>query len=114
VLEDFDNSLQHVAHDDTGAFIFFAASIRDDYAAADDVASVIQRASNMDCARGERLSSDNVQRAIIDLIQRAAVVIADVSDDHRNTLIEAGVAMGSGTRLKLMCQRPTDGVLPKK
>ena len=68
----------------------------------------------MRCVRGERLSGDNVQQAIIDLIRRAAVVIADVSDDHRNTLIEAGIAMGCGTRLKLMCREPPAGAPLKK
>jgi hypothetical protein len=68
----------------------------------------------MRCVRGERVSGNNVQSAIIDLIRRAAVVIADVSDDHRNTLIEAGVAMGSGTMLKLMCQEPPPGSPLKK
>jgi hypothetical protein len=75
---------------------------------------VIERASNMRCDRGERLLGDNVQAGIIDLIHRAAVVIADVSDDHRNTLIEAGIATGSGTRLKLMCHEPLAGVPLKK
>jgi hypothetical protein len=64
--------------------------------------------------RGERLSGDNVQAAIIDRIRRAAVVIADVSDDHRNTLIEAGVAMGAQTRLKFMCREPPDGTPLKR
>jgi hypothetical protein len=114
VLDDFDEVLRHVAHDDTGAFIFFAASLRGDPSEADDVASVIERSSNLRCVRGERLSGPNVQTAIIDLIQRAALVIADVSDDHRNTLIEAGVAMGSGTELKFICRAPPDGVVPKK
>jgi len=114
VLDDFDDVLRHVAHDDTGAFIFFAASLRGDQSEADDIASVIERSSNMRCERGERLSGDNVQTAIIDLIRRAAVVIADVSDDHRNTLIEAGIAMGSGTRLKLMCREPPAGASLKK
>jgi len=114
VLDDFDNVLQHVAHDDTGAFIFFAASLRCDPSEADDIATVIERSSNMRCVRGERLPGDNVQTAIIDLIRRAAVVIADVSDDHRNTLIEAGIAMGSGTRLKLMCCQPPSGAPLKK
>jgi TIR domain len=114
LLEDFDNSLQHVPHTDTGAFIFFAASLRGDPSEADDMASVIERASNMRCVRGERVSGDNVQTAIIDLIRRAAVVIADVSDDHRNTLIEAGVAMGSGTLLKLICREPPTGSPFKK
>ena len=68
----------------------------------------------MRCVRGDRLSADNVQAAILDRIRRAAVVIADVSDDHRNTLIEAGAAMGSGTRLKLMCREPPSGEPLKK
>jgi hypothetical protein len=114
VLDDFDDVLQHVPTDDTGAYIFFAATLRGDPSDADDIASVIERSSNMRCVRGERLSGDNVQTAIIDLIRRAAVLIADVSDDHRNTLIEAGVAMGSGTRLKLMCCEPPAGVPLKK
>jgi hypothetical protein len=67
----------------------------------------------MRCVRGERLSADNVQRAIVELIRKAAVVIADVTDDHRNTLIEAGIAMGSGTPLRLLCREPSTG-LPKK
>jgi hypothetical protein len=114
ILDDFDDILQHVDHNDTGAFVFFAASLRGDSSEADDIASVIERASNMRCVRGERLSGDNAQIAIIDLIRRAAVVIADVSEDHRNTLIEAGIAMGCGTRLKLMCREPPAGVALKK
>ena len=113
-LEDFDDLLQHIAHSDSGAFIFFAASLRGDPDEADDIAEVIQRSSNMLCLRGERLAGDNVQTAIIDVIRRAAVVIADVSDDHRNTLIEAGIAMGCGTRLKLMCREPPAGAPLKK
>src|SRR5262249_911283 len=69
---------------------------------------------NMRCVRGERVSGDDVQAAIVDLIRRAAVVIADVSDDHRNTLIEAGVAMGTGTPLKLICREPAAGEPRKK
>jgi len=114
VLADFDTVLEHVPHDDTGAFIFFAGSLRGDPAEAEDIASVIERSSNMRCVRGERLSGENVQTAIIDLIRRAAVVIGDVSDDHRNTLIESGIAMGSGTPLKLICRKPANGVPLKK
>jgi hypothetical protein len=114
VLATFDDTLQHVDHDDTRAFIFFAASLRGEQSDEDDIASVIERSSNMRCVRGERLSGDNVQTAIIDRIRRAAVVIADVSDDNRNTLIEAGIAMGCGTRLKLMCREPPAGTPLKK
>jgi hypothetical protein len=114
VLDDFDDDLDHLPHDDTGAFIFFASSLRGDRTEADDIASVIERTSNMPCVRGERLPADNVQTAIIDRIRRAAVVIADVSDDNRNTLIEVGVAMGCGTLVKLMCKKPIDGAPLKK
>ena len=114
VLEAFDDEIHHLSHDDTGAFVFLASSLRGDSAETDALVNVIQRASNMLCVRGERLAGDNVQLAIIDLIRRAAVVIADVSDDNRNTLIETGIAMGSSTRLKLMCREPPAGTPLKK
>jgi TIR domain len=114
LLDDFDDMLQHVTHSDTGAYIFWAASLRGAPAEAEDVATVIERASNMRCVRGERLSGDNVQAAIVERIRHAAVVVADVSDDHRNTLIEAGIAMGAGTRLRLMCSEPPAGAPLKK
>ena len=74
---DFDELLHHSPHDDSKAFIFFAASLRGDPSEAEDIATVIERASNMQCVRGERLSGDNAQLAIIGLIRRAAVVIAE-------------------------------------
>jgi hypothetical protein len=114
LLEDFDEQLDHEGLDDSGAFIFLASSLRDDPSEADDVTSVIERSSNMRCVRGERLSGDNVQTEIIKLIRRSAVVIADVSDDHRNSLIEAGIAMGCGTKLKLMAREPPEGGPLKK
>ena len=114
LLDDFDDTLQHVPHTNAGAFVFFAASLQGDPSEADDIATVIERASNMRCIRGERLSGVNAQSAIIELIRHAAVVIADVSDDHRNTLIEAGIAMGSGTMLKLLCRHPLPGSPLKK
>jgi len=75
---------------------------------------VIERSSNMKCIRGERLSIGNVQAQIVDLIGRAALVIADVSEGRRNTLIEAGVAMGLGTQLRLMARNATPGTPPKE
>jgi hypothetical protein len=114
LLDDFDEHLAHQSHDDTGAFIFYAASLRGDPAESDDIHTVVERASNMPCVRGERLQGDHVQAAIVDRIRRAAVVIADVSDDNRNSLIEAGVAMGCGTRLKLMAREPPAGAPLKK
>jgi hypothetical protein len=114
VLDDFDELLQHVPHSDTGAYIFWAATLRGDPADDEDIATVVERASNMRCVRGYRVAGDNVQTTIIDMIRRAAIVIADVTDDHRNTLIEAGIAMGAGTRLKLICREPPAGTAQKK
>jgi hypothetical protein len=50
-----------------------------------------------------------VQQAIVDRIREAAFVIADVTDDRRNTLIEAGIAMGADRPLHLLCRTPDDG-----
>lgn len=114
ILDDFDSYLANVPHSDTGAFIFFASSLRGELSEESEIDKVIERASNVRCIRGERVSGDNVQQSIIDLIRRAAVVIADVSEDNRNTLIEAGIAMGSGTQLKLLCREPQQGHPLKK
>jgi hypothetical protein len=99
---------------DDRAFVFYAGSLLEESADAEDIETVIERFSNMRCVRGEKLPGDNVQRTIIDHIRRAAVVVADVSDDNRNTLIEAGIAMGAGTRLKLICRTPDSGQPMKK
>ena len=110
-LERFEERIQLDPHDDTGAFIFYAGSLKD---RAEGLESVIERSSNMKCIRGERLSVGNVQAQIIDLVRRAALVIADVSDGRRNTLIEAGVAMGQGTPLRLMARNAAPKTPPKK
>lgn len=114
-LEAFDDQIDHLPHDDTRAFIFLAGSLRGDRDVERDLEQVIERASNLRCVRGERVApgSGTVQQAIVDLIRRAALVIADVSDDHRNTLIETGIAMGAGTKLRLMVSAP-GGVLPSR
>lgn len=115
VLEDFDELLGQQRCDDSRAFIFLAGSLRGDVYADQELATVIERASNLRCVRGERVNParGTAQQAIVDLIRRAAVVIADVSDDHRNTLIEAGIAMGAGTPLRLIVNSP-GGVKPTR
>jgi hypothetical protein len=112
-LNAFDQYIENRPHTDSYAYIFLATSLRRDAENTDDVSVVIERASNMRCVRGERLFGVNVQNAIVDHIRRAALMIADVTDDHRNTLIEAGIAMGCGTQLKLIVHAP-GGEIPKK
>jgi hypothetical protein len=42
------------------------------------------------------------------------LVVRFALDRKRNTLIEVGVAMGSGTELRFICRAPPDGTVPKK
>ncbi len=107
----FDERIQQEPHDRIGAFIFYGGSLKD---RVEGVESVIERSSNMLCIRGERLSGENAQVEIVGLIRRAALVIADVSEGRRNTLIEAGVAMGSDTPMRLMARNSDTGTPPKQ
>ena len=113
-LAEFDDELAQRPHTDSRSYSFFAASLRDDQRETDDLAAVIERASNMACVRGMGLTGQHVQEAIIDRIRNAGFVIADVTDDNRNSLIEAGVALGAGVPLHLLCQPPADGSLKRR
>ena len=113
-LIEFDEELTRRPFSDTGTYSFLATSLLGDHKESDDLISVIEHASNMTCMQGQGLIGMHVQQAIIDRIRRAAFVVADVTDDHRNTLIEAGIALGSGTSLHLMCRVPEDGSLKRR
>ena len=109
VLSEFDEEISHKPFTDTRTYSFLATSFFDNREETEDLVTVIEHASNINCMQGQGFSSQNVQKDIIDRIRRAAFVLADVTDDHRNTLIEAGVAMGAGTPLHLMCKVPENG-----
>jgi len=113
-LADFDEELARRPHSDARAYSFLANSLLDDQHETDDLASVLERASNMACVRGLGLSGQHVQEAIVERIRHAGFVIADVTDDHRNSLIEAGVALGAGTPLHLVGRPPADGSLKRR
>ena len=110
-LSNFDDELARYPHSDARAYSFLATSLLGDQRDTDDLISAIERASNMSCRLGQNLTGHHVQQAIIDQIRNAAFVIADVTDNNRNSLIEAGVALGTGTPLHLLCQLPSDGSL---
>jgi TIR domain len=114
VLSDFDEELGRRPHTDSRSYSFLATSLLDEEPEIDRLASVLERASNMTCVRGLGLSGQHVQEEIIDPIRNAGFVIADVSDDHRNSLIEAGVALGAGTPLHLLCRLPSDGSFKRR
>ena len=107
-LSDFDDELARRAHSDKGAYSFLATTLLSDQSEMDDLVSVIERASNMACVRGQGLIGQHAQEAIINRIRDAAFVIADVTEDNRNSLIEAGAARGAGTPLHLLCGLPPD------
>lgn len=108
-LQAFDDMLDHRSQSDAGAYSFLAASLLGDAMETEMLASVVERATNMTCVRGQYLTGQHAQQAIVERIRNAAFVIADVTDDNRNSLIEAGVARGAGVPLHLLCRLPADG-----
>jgi hypothetical protein len=109
MLLEFDDILGHVPQSKAGAYSFLAASLLGDAADADALVSVAEHVTNMTCVQGRDLSGQHAQEAIVELIRGAAFVIADVTDDNRNSLIESGVARGAGVPLHLICRLPADG-----
>jgi hypothetical protein len=108
MLQAFDDVLSHVPHFNTGTYSFFAASLLADSMESDATISVIETVTNMTCERGQYVTGQHAQEAIVERIRGAAFVIADVSDDNRNALIESGVARGAGVPLHLICRLPAD------
>jgi hypothetical protein len=103
-LTDFDAELAQHSHSDAGAYSFLATSLLGDQQEMDDLISVIERASSMVCVLGQGLTGQHAQQAIVERIRNAAFVIADVTDDNRNSLVGAGIARGAGTPLHLLCR----------
>jgi hypothetical protein len=110
-LHAFSEKLAQQSRDNTDTFIFYAGSLRDRY---EELQLVIERASNMPFERGEGLEGANAPMEIIALIKKAALVIADVSDDRRNTMVEVGAAMALDKELRLLVRNTSPGTLPKK
>ena len=110
-LHAFDEILEQQPRDNSGAFIFYAGSLRDK---SDNLKIVVERASNMPLERGEGLSGANAPIEIIASIGKAALVIADVSCDRRNTMIEVGAAMALDKELRLLVKNDPPGSTPKK
>lgn len=108
-LQDFDEMLSHVRLSDAGTYSFFAASLIGDAREGDELISVVERVTNMTCVQGRYLTGQHAQDAIVQQIRGAAFVIADVTDDNRNSLIESGIARGAGVPLHLICCLPADG-----
>jgi TIR domain-containing protein len=93
------------------AYSFFTTSLRgnaDDLNAAIDL---MQQVTCMECLIGQDLQGQHAQAEIVDRIRHAEFVVADISDDRPNSLIEAGIARGAGVRLHLIGKIPESGSL---
>lgn len=88
------------------AYSFFATSLRGDARETDRVVVLMEQVTCMQCLLGQRLQGQHAQQEIVDRIRNAQFVLADITANHLNSLIEAGVARGAGSRLHLICRTP--------
>jgi hypothetical protein len=113
ILDQFDDELGRLPYSDEHAYSFLATSL----SATEDaelLQTVVEEATKLPCIRGLQLREQHVQRAIVDRIRNAAFCLADVSDNNRNSLIEAGIALGAGTPLHLLSEPPQDGSFKRR
>jgi hypothetical protein len=87
-------------------YIFFATGLLKNSQRNEIIRDHIQNITAMQCIIGDKLRERNIQYAITKKICNAHVMIADISEDQLNTLIEAGIALGAGIRLNLVAQGP--------
>jgi hypothetical protein len=108
LLNDFDEQFRPSRRP---AFSYFASSLLKN---ADDLrrsVAILEQVTSMPCLVGRRVQGQHVQEEIVRLIREAEFVLADVSPDNLNTLIEAGVARGAGARLHLISRPAQTGEL---
>jgi hypothetical protein len=72
----------------------------------------IERITAMPCRVGQHIMEDEAQKAIIESISNALIVIADISDNNENTLVEAGIARGSGVKLHPLIKKSGNAYRP--
>jgi hypothetical protein len=84
-------------------YVFFATDF-DNPERNQIVRLLIQQITGISCVIGEdvQYSDRSIQEAIASLIRYASLVIADVSQDRINTLIEAGIARGANVDYRMI------------
>lgn len=107
-LDDFDERYRASPRP---AYAFFATSLLRDKPETNRAIAIIERVTAMRCLVGHGLDGQHAQKEIIQRIRDAEFVLADVSDNDHNSLIEAGIARGAGTQLELISRPPGDGKL---
>jgi hypothetical protein len=93
------------------AYAFFATSLRGEPQEIDRAVALVEQVTSMQCLLGQRLQGQHAQQEIVERIRNAQFVLADVTANHLNSVIEAGIARGAGTRLHLICRIPESGEL---
>jgi TIR domain len=85
-------------------YVFYATDLSENEERNEVIVEHIQRITAMPCIIGDRLREGQVQQLITKKICDAFVMIADISEDNINTLVEAGIARGAGTTLHLVAR----------
>lgn len=86
-------------------YIFFATNFSN-HERNQIARQLIQQITKLPCIVGENINYRNlsIQEAIADLVRHASFVIADVSEDNVNTLIEAGIARGANVECRMVAR----------
>ena len=91
------------------AYSFFATSLRENEDDIVEATTLMEQVTCMPCLIGRNLAGQHAQTEIVDRIRNSEFVIADVTDNRANSLIEAGIARGANVRLHLICKVPESG-----
>jgi len=65
---------------------------------------IIERITGMPTIVGNEIYGVQIQSAIRDKIQRAFIVLADITDDNLNTCIEAGMGLALGRNVEIIAR----------
>ncbi|NEQ52784.1 MAG: toll/interleukin-1 receptor domain-containing protein [Leptolyngbya sp. SIO3F4] len=86
-------------------YVFFATNF-DNHERNQIARQLIQQVTKLPCVIGEDIDSRSlsIQEAIADLVRHAYLVIADISQDNINTLIEAGIARGAKVECRMVAR----------
>jgi hypothetical protein len=91
------------------AYSFFTTSLLGNEDDVQEAIALVEQVTCMECLIGRNLEGQHAQTEIVDRIHNSEFVIADVSNDRPNSLIEAGIARGAGVPLHLICKLPESG-----
>ena len=90
-------------------YIFFATSLKSHNKQRNQaIQQAIQQITTIPCIIGDDFREGQVQQVITEQISQAYMVIADISEGNSNSCIEAGIAIGTKRRLRLVTREPRD------